>query len=85
MRTTPRGPGTPPSTSRPWCHPVRGENFLRGEIDPNRVPPRCYYRARAQDILTLAREQFGEGATVDTMFAILKERKEDGSDPDEVD
>ena len=53
-----------------------------------RVPPRCYYRARGQDILTLAREQFGDGATVDTMFAILKERKEaslEDSDPDEVD
>jgi len=60
-------------------------NFLRGEIDPNRVPPRCYYRARAQDVLTLAHEQFGEGTTVDTMFAIMKERKEDESDSDEVD
>ena len=60
-------------------------NFLRGEVNPNRVPPHCYYRARAQDVLTLAYEQFGEGTTVDTMFAILKERKEDESDPDEVD
>ena len=63
-------------------------NFLEAETDPNRVPPRCYYRARGQDILTLAREQFGDGATVDTMFAILKERKEaslEDSDPDEVD
>ena len=36
----------------------------------------------------LARDHFGDGVTVDTMFAILKDRKEaslEDSDPDEVD
>ena len=44
--------------------------------------------ARGQDILSLALDHFGRDVTVNTMFVLLKERKEmslEDSDPDEVD
>ena len=65
--------------------PVLRATLVRGVACRSRGGRDCYYRARGQDILTLARDHFGDGVTVDTMFAILKERKEDESDPDEVD